>query len=106
MKQKFSVALAVMAAAACTIAAVRSGTYPSKDPRVFILRSQGKTIAELRVTAGTSCEIQSLSAAGQAERNKTTGALTFSHGVILKLMSGTNVVRVTADEIEGRPEAD
>jgi hypothetical protein len=106
MKRKYAIAVVTAAAAVFTTAAVRPGTFPAKDLRVFFLRSQGKTIAELRVAAGTSCEVQSLSPSGWSEFYQSAGVIKASNGALLKIISGTNSVTVTADEIEGRPEAE
>ena len=102
MKHKHAVALVIVAVATLTFAALAIEGNVSKGPKVFLLKSQGKTIAELRVRAGT--EICGLS--GQLEYNQATGTLRASRGrgVVLKIGSGTNSITVAADEVEGVPE--
>jgi hypothetical protein len=102
MKRKHTVALVIVAVATLTFGALALEGNGSKGPKVFLLKSQGKTIAELRVLAGT--ETRSLS--GQMEYNQATGTLRASRGrgVVLKIGSGTNSITVAADEVESVPE--
>lgn len=102
MKHKHTVALVIVAVATLTFGALALEGNVSKRPKVFLLKSQGKTIAELRVQAGT--EIRSLS--GQMEYNQATGTLSASRGkgVVLKIGSGAIPITVAADEVESVPE--
>ncbi len=102
MKRKHAVALVIVVVAILTFGALALEWNVSKGPKVFLLKSQSKTLAELRVRAGT--EIHGLS--GQMEYNQATGTLRASRGrgVVLKIGAGTNSVTVAADEVESVPE--
>jgi hypothetical protein len=103
MNRKYIPPLAIATIATLLLAAAQGGA--SRQTSVFLLKSQGKTIAELRVEPGTPYEIQPLNSSGRLELVKTTGEVFASNGAKLTITSGTNSVTVTADEIEGRPEA-
>ena len=105
MKRKHAVALIIVTVVTVTFAALALEGHVSKGPKVFLLKSQGAVIAELRVPAGTECEVTSRDSSGRVEYNQTTGTLSASGGAVLKISTGTNSVTVTADDVEGVPEA-
>jgi len=70
---------------------------PTDQTEVFLLKSHGKAIAELRALPGTGFH---LSVDGRAEYNVATKTVIANGRVVLKITSGTNSLSVTADEIE------
>ncbi|HZR16213.1 MAG TPA: hypothetical protein VFE51_02700 [Verrucomicrobiae bacterium] len=108
MKRKYAITLAVIAGATLATAALHPGTQASKEIRVIFLRSNGETIGQLHVVSGTLCEFNALNSSGLIECDKATGFIKANYGVAVTIRSGTsrtNSIRVTADEIEARPEA-
>ena len=103
MKQKNILAFAVTVASTLAFTLLARDGHSSKGSGVFLLKSHGETIAELRVLPGTQCNVESLGPNGSAEYNTTAGAWHVTKGGVLKVVSGTNSITVTADEIEGRP---
>jgi hypothetical protein len=104
MKRKHAGAFVIVAVASLTLAALALEGHASKGPKVFLLRSQRRTIAELRIQAGTECVVMSSNPSGRMEYNQTTGTLSASRGVVLRISAGTNSVTVAADEVESVPE--
>jgi hypothetical protein len=105
MKRKYGVALAVVAVSSLGFAALALDGHSSKISKVFVLKSHGETIAELRVPAGKEVEFKALGSSGSADFEVSTGMWRGSNGAILKIVSGTNSITVTADEIVGSPVA-
>lgn len=105
MNRKYILALAL--ATITTLVLAAPGAITSKKPMTYLLKSRGKTIAELRVVDTSACEfeVQPMNSSGWAEYDEASGSLTASNGATLKIISGTNSITVAADEIEGRPEA-
>src|SRR5437868_4199671 len=68
-------------------------------PRIFVLKSNGKPVAELKALPGTELSISG----GHSDLDIRTGRLTCGGGVVLNIGTGTNSVSVTADEIESVP---
>jgi hypothetical protein len=87
------------AAGALRIASPRFKSYPGDRPTVFLLKSNGEVIAELRALAGTASELTS----GRAEFNKATRGVTATDGAALEITDGTKSVSVRADEIQTGP---
>jgi hypothetical protein len=107
MKRKNALALVMVGVVTLTFAALAIEGHVSKGPKVLLLKSQGQTIAELRVQAGTQLELtgSNPSVPGHSDYDLTTGRLSASGGVVLKIRAGTtNLVTVTADEVESVPE--
>ena len=71
--------------------------------RVFMLRSGGATIAELRLRGAAPVAVQSANSSGDLGYATSTGALLARGGVVLKVTAGTKSVSVRADEIESVP---
>ena len=103
MNRKYAATLTLIAAAAFGLGVAAENT--TKSPNVFFLKSHGKKIAELRREPGTTLEITAHDSDGQVEFTLETGAFSLTNGAKLKLISGTNSVTITADEIEGRVES-
>jgi predicted ribosomally synthesized peptide with SipW-like signal peptide len=98
MKRKYAVALVAVVVAAGSLAAFAD--KQASAGKVLLLKSGGKTIAELRVRATVNLAVQCANSSGHAEYDKSTGALVASGGAILTLSTGTNSISVRADEIE------
>ena len=98
MKYKYAAALAAVVVTAFSLAAPaqKQGTAE----RVFLLKSGGATLAELRVRAATKIAVESPDSSGHSEYNPSTGRLFATGGAILKLTAGTNSISVRAGEIE------
>ncbi len=121
MKRKFAAALVAVVIIALSLAAlafekassngarvfwVRDLTFkpePPYGPTEFLLKSGGRTIAELRVLAGTQFEVSSTTPSGHVAFNQATRTLAANEGAVLKVTAGTNSVTVRADEIETVP---
>src|SRR5579862_6511660 len=73
--------------------------------KVYLLKSGGEPIAELRVRASANVEIESATSSGHSEYNTSTGAIVARGGAILKLTAGTNSISVRAEEIESVPDS-
>ena len=103
MKHKHTVALVIVAVATLTFAALALEGNVSKGPKVFLLKSQGKTIAELRVQAGTE-NPRPFWPDGIQPGDRHAARKSRGRGVVLKIGSGTNSITVAADEVESVPE--
>jgi hypothetical protein len=105
MKSKRFIALIAVVLATISLAALGVEEHISKGPMRFLLKSPGGLIAELRIRAGAECKFMASSASSQVEYDEQAGTVKARGGVILKIVSGTNSITVTADEIEGGPDA-
>lgn len=108
MKPKYTITLAVIAAATLATAALHPETQSSKEIRMISLKSNGETIGQLHVAPGSLCLFKALSSSGVVECDKANGFVKAKHGVTVTICSGTNrtnSITVTADEVEARPDA-
>jgi hypothetical protein len=105
MKRKNVAVFVFGATATLTLAAFAFDGNSSKVPGLFLLKSHGKTVAELHVLPGTDCAIESQGRSNSAEYDTATGTWRARGSVVLKVISGTNSITVSADEIEGGPVA-
>ena len=103
MKYKYAAALVAVVVTTLSLAALAE--KQSSGGKVYLLKSGGETIAELRVRASVSVAIQSAGSAGHAEYNTSTGTVVARGGAILKLTAGTNSISVRADEVESVPDS-
>lgn len=103
MKRNNTIAILVTVVATLAFAVFARDGRSSKGSGVFLLKSNGKTIAELRVLPGTQCNVESRGPNGSAEYDTTAGRWHVTKGGVLKVVSGTNSITVAADEIEGSP---
>jgi hypothetical protein len=71
--------------------------FASEKTHTFLLKADGKTIAELKTLPGTGYEI---TGPGMAELNLVTGSLIATNGITLKINAGEKSVTVQANEIE------
>jgi hypothetical protein len=76
------------------------GDKQASGERVFLLKSGGVTIAELRVRAPEAVSIESANSSGHSEYNAGTGTVVAKGGVILKVTAGTSSTSLRAEEIE------
>jgi hypothetical protein len=70
---------------------------PSGKSQTFLLKSEGRLIAELKTVAGTA---YSLIGPGTAELSLSMGTITATNGVTLTISDGDKSVSVGASEIE------
>src|SRR5882672_165242 len=103
MRYKYAAVLVVVVVTTLSLAAL--GEKQGPGGKVFLLKSGGETIAELRVRASANLEIKSANSSGHAEYDTSTGTMVARGGVILKLAAGTNSISVRAEEIEGVPDS-
>jgi hypothetical protein len=80
-------------------------TQFGKWSKVYLLKSGGDTVAELRVQAGASARSGATAALGSRDWTRKSGALMETVRVVLKIGMGTNWVTVSADDIVTAPEA-
>jgi hypothetical protein len=103
MKPKYKTAMTA-AFAILSLALLAAETRFPKGSKVYLLKSGGDTVAELRVKAGAECEITRNDHSGPPILNPN-GTLTESVQVVLKIGTGTNWFRVSAEDILNAPEA-
>lgn len=87
------------------LALLAAETQLAKRSRVYLLKSGGDTVAELRVKAGAECEIRRNDHSGPPILDPKSGALRETVRVVLKIGTGTNWVTVSAEDIVAAPEA-
>jgi hypothetical protein len=87
------------------LALLAAETQFVKGSKVYLLKSGGDTVAELRVRAGAECEIRRNDHSGPPIVDAKSGALTEMVRVVLKIGTGTNWVTVSAEDIVSAPEA-
>jgi hypothetical protein len=97
-KYQYAAALATVVVIALSLAA--SAQKQGAAGRVFLLKSGGAALAELRVRAATNIAVESADFSGHSEYDPSTGRLFATGGAILKLTDGTNSISVRAGEIE------
>jgi hypothetical protein len=98
MKYKYGAALVAVVVTTVSLAAVTEKRTSGQS--VFLLKSGGATIAELRVQAAATVSIESTNPSGYSEYNRGSGLIVARGGAILRLTTGTNSISVRADEIE------
>ena len=76
-----------------------------RGERMFMLKSGGVTLAELRVPRSASVAVENADSSGHSEYNSTTGTVLAKGGAILKLTTGTTSISARADEIASLPDA-
>jgi len=103
MKYKYAAALVAVVVTTLSLAALAQ--KQGSGGKVYLLKSGGETIAELRVRASASFTIQSANSSGHSDYNVATGAMIATGGAILTLTTGTNSISVRADEIESVPDS-
>jgi hypothetical protein len=103
MRYKYAAALVAVVATTLSLAAFAE--KQALGGKVYLLKSGGKTIAELRVRASADVAIESANSSGHSEYNASTGAMVARGGAILKLTAGTNSISVRAEEIESVPDS-
>jgi len=69
------------------------------EPQVYLLKSHGDSLAELRLREGTRIEFASGDSSGTIRYDVDRKSITASNGVILRIVVGTNAVTVAADEV-------
>ena len=103
MRYKHAAALVAVVIATASLAAIAQRLAPGQP--VYLLKSGGKTIAELRVRRSATFQVESLNSSGSVEYNAVTGMLVATGGAVLKLGAGTNSISVQAEEIEAVPDS-
>jgi len=98
MKYKYAAALVAVVVTTLSLAAFAQNQASGR--KVYLLKSGGETIAELRVRASASVALESADASGHTEYNTSTGTMVAKGGATLRLTAGTNSISVRAEEIE------
>ena len=98
MKYKYAAALVAVVVTTLSLAALAQSQASGR--KVYLLKSGGETIAELRVRASASVTIESVNASGHTEYNTSSGTKVARGGATLRLTAGTNSISVRAEEIE------
>ena len=98
MKYKYAAALVAVVVTTLSLAAFAQNQASGR--KVYLLKSGGETIAELRVRASASVALEIADASGYTEYNTSTGTMVAKGGATLRLTAGTNSISVRAEEIE------
>jgi hypothetical protein len=100
---KHKIAVALVAALVVVVSLAACAEKQASGGKVFLLKSGGKAIAELRVLPSAIAAVECADSSGHAEYNMSTRTMVARGGAILKLTAGTDAISVRADQIESLP---
>lgn len=101
---KFKNALPV----AVVVMSISLGAFAEKqvaEGKVYLLKSGGETIAELRTRTNARVALEADRINSRAEYDVNSGTMIAKGGATLKLFVGTNSISVRAEEIECVPDS-
>ena len=103
MKTKHKLAIIGSLVIVC-LALLAADAPLEKGSKTYLLKTGGVTVAELKVKSGVECQLQRNDFSEPPRVDAKSGAMIATSRMILKIGTGTNMVKVVAEDIEAHTE--